>query len=210
MRSRGVKQREATYTTLIFDLSEVLIAGLLGVEKVLWREFGIPEQAVLNAMTGTGLSELCRGEISEEAYLLRIREEHKWLPSVPALKKTIRLNFHRVVEGMDDLVLNLSRHYTMVLYSDHAREWIDYIYSIHSFLGVFSVSIFSFELGKTKDSPLAFVEALSRIGKVAQECVFIDDNPKNIRAAESVGISAVKFESANSLKAILKGMGIEC
>jgi hypothetical protein len=87
-------------TTLIFDLSEVLIAGLIGIEKPLAEQLRIPEEAVLPAFGGELLENLCRGKMSEDVYLTTIVEQQQWSISISTLKNTIRENLgRRVVVG---------------------------------------------------------------------------------------------------------------
>ncbi len=64
--------------TIIFDLSEVLIAGLLGIEKTLAKQLALPEAQVISAFGGTSLDDLLCGSISEELYLEQIIERQGW------------------------------------------------------------------------------------------------------------------------------------
>jgi hypothetical protein len=59
--------------TIIFDLSEVLIAGLLGVEHILSPRLSLPPETILAALGGGSLRELCRGLITEEEYLAGVQ-----------------------------------------------------------------------------------------------------------------------------------------
>lgn len=53
----------------------------------------------------------------------------------------------------------------------------------------FDYKIISCEEGIVKPNPEAWVRPLDRIGLKAEECVFIDDHPPNIKVACSLGIS---------------------
>jgi FMN phosphatase YigB (HAD superfamily) len=88
-------------------------------------------------------------------------------------------NFEEI-EGTVPLLVGLSANYEIILLSDHAKEWVAYIKSAHPFLGVFRETFFSYELGKTKKDPNTFLEVLERMKYRASECLFIDDNPRNI------------------------------
>ena len=185
---------------IIFDLSEVLIFGLVGVEKNLATVLQVPEAEILKCFAGDGLQQICRGEISEEAYLQQILTLQKWSLSAELLKTSIRENFHREVEGTRSIMLHLAKKYEVVLLSDHAREWVTYIKSVHPFLGEFKQTFFSYELGKTKKDPKIFEEILEKLSCRASECWLIDDSAENIRVAASVGINGIQFQNAKQLQ----------
>ena len=185
---------------VIFDLSEVLIAGLVGVENVLASELGVSKEAVLPALSADPFIDLLIGEVSEDAYLEHVVVREKWTINIDRLKRVIRDNFHNEVEGSLSIIADLSPKYDLVLLSDHAREWIEYIRTVHPFLGMFMRGFFSFELRMTKDQPQTFKHILGALEREPEECVFIDDNPGNVVTAESVGIRSIRFRSAEQLR----------
>lgn len=196
------------FTTVIFDLSEVIISGLCGVESRLAPVLHLPDRTILNAFCTESLRLLCRGMVSEEEYLAGIVREQGWPLSVDELRKHVRANFHWKIAGTRELIFELSRSYQLCLFSDHAREWAEYILAIHPFLQIFPQKLFSFETGVTKDERGAFDEALRRFERTAEECVFIDDNPVNVEAARASGICAIPFTSSRVLRMALESQGI--
>jgi HAD superfamily hydrolase (TIGR01549 family) len=184
---------------IIFDLSEVLILGLVGIEKQLSSLVSTPEDEILACFGGQLLEEICSGNISEETYLQQIMANEKWDIQPETLKMVIRNNFHQEIEGTIPVLVSLSAKYEIVLLSDHASEWVSYIKTIHPFLSVFEQRFFSYELGKTKKNPHAFLEVLERMTYSASECLLIDDSLKNIEVAASVGISGIQFANAQQL-----------
>jgi FMN phosphatase YigB (HAD superfamily) len=184
---------------IIFDLSEVLIAGLVGIEKVLSNELPIPEEEILPCFGGAPFEELLVGNISEDTYLRHIAAREKWDVSVARLKAVIRDNFHHEVEGSLSILTGLASRYRLALLSDHAREWIAYIQSIHPFLKIFQHTFFSYELKKTKRDPASFLQVLDAMSLAPRDCLFIDDSPTNVHIAESVGIPSIRFVNAERL-----------
>jgi len=124
-------------TTLIFDLSEVFISGLKGVELYLSDVLRLDRNQILEAFGGVNLASICIGKITENQYLASIIETQQWSIPRSELKKNIRLNFNRAVPGMNHLLDLIPAHYQLVIHSDHAREWIDYIANYHTFLDQF-------------------------------------------------------------------------
>ena len=188
---------------IIFDLSEVLIAGLLGIEKPLSRELSLPEAEIPSRFLGSLLEELLLGDISEEAYLRTIIERESWPVEIARLRQIILANFHREVEGSLAVLTSLDSKYELSLHSDHVREWISYIRSVHPFMQLFHHAFFSYELGRLKHDPQAFLIVLEQLAASPQDCLFIDDNPKNIQAAQSVGLPCICFRNAQQLRAEL-------
>src|SRR5437016_4132540 len=107
--------------TIIFDLSEVLISGLCGIEKSLSAQVQNSPPEVLTALGGDLLLSLCRGEISEDAFLKSVLLNTGWAISAEDLKLAIRNNFARKVDGMDKLLEQLAVEYELVLLSDHGK-----------------------------------------------------------------------------------------
>lgn len=194
--------------TIIFDLSEVLIAGLIGIEKPLSLRLQVPEEEVLAAFGGRLLEDLCRGGLSEDAYLSQIVTTQRWEISTDTLKRVIRRNLQRRVFGMEALVSQLAGEYELVLLSDHAAEWVGYIKSVHPFLEVFDRQVFSFDTGQLKKDGSMFRTLLEDIDRRPEACVFVDDNPLNVRAAEAVGIVSIQFLDAEHLIDSLRSHGV--
>jgi FMN phosphatase YigB (HAD superfamily) len=195
---------------IIFDLSEVLIAGLVGIEKTLSLELPVPEDEILPCFAGRWLEELLVGNISEKAYLNRIIAREGWQIDVVTLQAAIRHNFHKMVEGAVDILMALAYSYELALLSDHAREWVSYIKPIHPFLQVFGRTFFSYDLKTLKNDPQTFLHVLDVMSVSPDECLFIDDNPANVRVARSVGIPGIRFVNAGQLAAELDGRLTAC
>lgn len=58
--------------TIIFDLSEVIIKGLLGIESNLESKLNINKTEILDSFGGDNLRTFFMGNISEEQYFQRI------------------------------------------------------------------------------------------------------------------------------------------
>jgi FMN phosphatase YigB (HAD superfamily) len=195
-------------TTVLCDLSEVLIAGLLGVERQLAPLVSLSGREFLAALAHPTLGELFRGRISEECYLSQLVERQGWDLPVETLKQQIRLNFHRQVEGTLDIVSELAVSHPVVLVSDHAREWIAYITAIHPFLSLFDRTFYSYEYGYLKREPEAFGYVLDCLRVTPEECLLIDDSETNTTVAAGLGIATIRFTTATALAQRLAEMGL--
>ena len=195
--------------TVIFDLSEVLIAGLFGIEVLLAEQLRVPGSTILPAFGGYLLEELCCARLSEDEYLQRIINRQGWTVSAEHLKSVIRRNFHRHVPGMQAVLDRLKPRYELVLLSDHALEWMAYIQMVHSFFDKFGALFFSYELGQTKSDPTTFALVLGELGQKAQQCLFVDDSERNVATAGSAGLSSIRFVDSAQLIRQLRQGGLE-
>ena len=185
---------------VIFDLSEVFIAGLPGVEKRVSAALSIPEDGLLECFGGEPVMQVLRGEISEDSYLGGILERTGWDLDLASLKQMVRDNFHVRIEGSLDILHEVVKTHHVAMLSDHVREWIPYIRSIHPFLDIFDDRFYSFELGKTKSDPTVFPKVLDALGYGPHDCLFIDDRIQNVRSAESIGLPSIHFRDARQLR----------
>lgn len=198
----------STIRTIIFDLGEVLIGGLYGIEGPLAERLAIHEDDILQAFAGPHLKDFCCGRISEDEYLDGIVERQAWPISLDELKRIVRANLKKRIPGMEPILDTLQGHYQLALHSDHAREWVSYVRAVHPFLERFDRAFFSFDLGHTKDEPEAFRKVLAALGRQAQECLFIDDQERNVRAAKSVGLATIRFVDPAQLVCALEKRNI--
>ena len=106
------------------------------------------------------------------------------------------------------LLEKLSTKYKLVLHSDHSKEWIDYIKTIHPFLNLFKHLFFSYELKMTKHNPEAFRKVVQYINARTEECLLIDDHKINILNAESIGMQGIQFFDSCQLSEELKNRNI--
>ncbi len=197
------------YSTLIFDLSEVFISGLTGVEVTLAPRLKLPEKEIFDAMFAPPTYEFFVGKVTEQHWLEQLIRKNAWTGVTAAeLATIVRLNFDRRVEGTEALARQLAGRYELAILSDHAREWMDYIRPRHAFFDVFPHQFFSFDLGHTKRDTMAFAMALERLHKTADECLFLDDLESNLHVARSVGIEGILFRNAKQAAAELRRRGI--
>ena len=186
-------------THLIFDLSEVLIKGLVGIDNEVGKMIGSQSDSLLKKFGGENLRSLCRNEITEVDYLKNIITKEKWNCSPNGLKQVIRNNFHHIIGEMDEFVAELSKRYSLILLSDHAKEWINYIEGYHDFLNHFSYRKYSFDTGHLKYEIHNFKILLNDLNIPSSSCLFIDDREENIETAQHCSIKGILFKNQEQL-----------
>lgn len=76
----------------------------------------------------------------------------------------------------------------------------------YDFFNLFDDMVISGEVGHVKPQPEIFHILLDKIGRPAQECLFIDDSLANIQQAQRIGFATVHFESPEHLAKALREM----
>ncbi|MGH6903990.1 MAG: HAD family hydrolase [Geminicoccaceae bacterium] len=69
-----------------------------------------------------------------------------------------------------------------------------------AFLERFESILVSADVGLIKPDPAIFELLLARIGRTPAECIYIDDNPRNVAAAAALGLDAIAFEGPDQLR----------
>lgn len=108
------------------------------------------------------------------------------------------------VPGMETLVKDLkAQGYRVFGLSNWSEETFALVRPVYPVLNLMEDMVISGHEKVMKPDPKIFQLALQRFGIQADETVFIDDNPKNVAAANGVGIRGILFESIEKLETAL-------
>ncbi len=78
----------------------------------------------------------------------------------------------------------------------------------YDFFDLLDGFIISGDVKLTKPDPAIFQALLNKIGRKAEECVYIDDHLPNIKTAQALGFIAIQFQSPAQLERELHELGI--
>lgn len=112
-------------TTIIFDLSEVYLTGLLGIEEEISKFINKPPEEVLNDINDELLILLFKGKITEDYFWENINTKKSWNIDPILLKKLVRNNFNEI-SGTRDIIEELKKSFKLGLLSVHSKEWIEF------------------------------------------------------------------------------------
>ena len=193
-------------TTVIFDLSEVLLHGLAGIREELSRRLGAAPDTLTFQVPE--LQQLFKGAITEGQYWDALLRFHRWNITPDELQHLIRKGF-KEIPGTRSIISDLKRNgYRIGLLSVHAREWIDFCESTFRYHDLFDEVCYSFELGICKPDGRAYQAILSRLVAQPEESLFVDDLQENLDAAASLGMPTIRFTTAQQLLNDLKDMEV--
>ena len=126
----------------------------------------------------------------------------------PEWEKEIRLYFDRWIDmmgdgipGMESLVRDYkARGYGAWGITNWSWETFPLIRDRYPVFGLLDGFVVSGKEKTVKPGPRIYRILLERYGLRAEECIFIDDNPKNTAGAEAVGIRGLVFQDAAQLR----------
>lgn len=192
-------------STIIFDLSDVLIKGLEGTENLLKKHY---KNIHINHFFIKPISDFFSAKISEEEYFSAFNEYNKLNISIDILKKAVRDNFTEI-DGTREIIEKLKiENYKLGLLSIHTKEWIEYCERKYKYHHLFNTISYSYH-GVSKPDKESFELVLKQLEAKPIETLFIDDNAKNISAAKNLGLNTIKFVNPTQLRDELRDYGIQ-
>ncbi|WDZ98826.1 HAD family hydrolase [Mucilaginibacter sp. SJ] len=197
--------------TIIFDLGAVLIDWN---PHYMYRTLFTDEQEMIDF-----LADICTSDWNEEQDAGRSLQEGTDLlvAQFPEHEANIRAFYSRWIEMLGepfhDTVeifkqLKESGKYKIYALTNWSAETFPMARERFDFLGWFDGIVVS-GAEKMRKPTLAFYQTLlDRYHVNADEALFIDDNYRNILAAEKMGIKCIHFTSAEALEVELKGLEV--
>ena len=86
----------------------------------------------------------------------------------------------------------LQKRYTLGLLSDTAPS-LERVFKNAGIWRYFDAHVFSTDVGALKPDPAMYARILALLGARAEDCLFVDDLPRNLRGAEKAGMRAVQM-----------------
>lgn len=109
---------------------------------------------------------------------------------------------------MVSYIRHLHRTHRIALCSNAPHGVVESLMDHYHFLDCFDEVCVSSALHITKPDPRIFSIVLARLNCNPEDVVFIDDNSKNVAAAESLGITGILHTGREATCALLKSHGI--
>jgi len=109
------------------------------------------------------------------------------------------------MEGMEELVAHLARRFPLYLISNTNPLHFAYIRERYPLLRHFRHFILSYKVGSRKPEAGIFQALLDAVRVPPAHCLFIDDKPEFVAAAQSHGLLAWQFTGPEALRRELQG-----
>ena len=213
---------------IVYDLGGVLIDWN---PRHLYRKLFDDEQAMehflghvctpewhLQHDAGKQFAEVCHATWNEEqdrgrSFAAAIEEAAARHPDQRPMIEAYFARWGEMVAGEIDGAVALLAELKDAGYELHAltnwsAETFPFARGRFAFLDWFQSILVSADVGLIKPDPAIFRLLLERIGRAAAECIYIDDNPRNVAAAAALGFDAIAFEAVARLREELSRRGL--
>lgn len=107
------------------------------------------------------------------------------------------------------ILQGLAKRHTLLALTNTNALHLGFIKQAFSSLAVFHHWVPSCEVGLRKPDRAIYELALQRAGVSAHEAVYVDDRPELVEAGRAVGLTAIRFEGAETLAQQLSAAGID-
>lgn len=206
----------ATTHGIIFDYGDVLDypedqAAWLAQREALAAQFNMSGDDLWNWIYNSHeWQAVKRGKISNaEFWQQRLRPLGVADSEMVNFVKQLFAARDRIHPAMRSLLYELRPLYKLAILSNtDLVEMEAWFVNHHQLPDMFDVVISSAKVGLAKPEPEIYHLTLQRIGLPADECLFIDDKPRNTEAAEALGLPSLVFVSPEQLRRDLIVRGI--
>jgi 2-haloacid dehalogenase len=197
--------------TIIFDLGAVLIDWN---PHYMYRTLFSDEQEMKNF-----LATVCTSDWNEEQDAGRTLQEgtEVLVQQFPEHEANIRAFYGRWSDMLGEAFwgtieilkqLKESGKYKIYALTNWSAETFPIAQERYEFLNWFDGIVVSGAEKMRKPAPEFYQVLLNRHHVKAEEALFIDDNLRNVLAAEKIGIKSIQFTSADALREELVSMGV--
>lgn len=192
--------------TIIFDVGEVYLTGFLGIERRLGEVLEIDAEEIHEKIMGKDLEALFHGKMKEETYLNKVMRKNGWKIKSETVKEIIRENFAEI-KGTREVIERLKNEgFKIGLMAVHSKEWADFCKDKSRHHKLFNSKSYSFEVGVLNSSKKEYKIILEKLNAEPQNCLFIDDNLRDLESASAVGIRTILFTTPKHLEEDLVNM----
>lgn len=192
----------ATIRAVAFDVMDTVVHDPF--REAIEAATGLPASRFFAQRDPDLYRSLERAEIDEGTYWQRIRDAG--VDVDPAAFHRVRIEGTRWIEGMPELLDDLEGVVERATASNYP-VWIDGL-AARLLDGRFEHVVASCHLGVRKPDHGFFASLLDRIGRRADEVLFVDDRDGNVEAARSFGLRAHRFAGATGLRDWLVTEGV--
>jgi putative hydrolase of the HAD superfamily len=138
-----------------------------------------------------------RGEDSDKAFFQAIADASG--ETAEQVERELETN-NELNRPLVEYASTLRGTYKLALLSNSGSAYLRNELAKYDLEKYFDEIVISSEVGLIKPEPEIFEYVMRKLGVEPQECIFTDDNPKHVSAAEKLGVHGIVFTSVPKLK----------
>lgn len=189
---------------LLLDVMDTLVYDPFAVELPAFFDMDIP--SLLAVKHPTAWQEFERGHIDEATFYARFFTDGRVVDG-EALRATMQAAY-RWLDGVPALLAELKAVGVPMYALSNYPIWWQLIEDKLELSRYLDWSFVSCHTGHRKPEAAAYLHVASALDVPPTRCLFVDDRGSNCKAAVEVGMSAIKFTSADALRAALVAHGL--
>ncbi len=85
--------------------------------------------------------------------------------------------------------------YKLAILSNQIESWLEPILKEKRFDEMFDVIVTSYNTGLAKPDPEIYRKVVEFLGVEAEECIYVEDRPKNLEPAKALGMAVVEYKN---------------
>ena len=114
----------------------------------------------------------------------------------------------RLNQPLVDLIQRLHPHYQTAIISNAMDDLTQTLIETYPIAGAFDLIVGSAYEGIMKPDAEIFRRTLARLGRAAEETIFVDDFAHNVEGAQAVGMHAIHYTPQIDIAAALTSYGV--
>ncbi|MCO5170935.1 MAG: HAD-IA family hydrolase [Planctomycetes bacterium] len=190
-------------TVLLLDVMDTLVVDpFRGLPALL----GVSWEALLAEKDPDAWPAFERGELDEAGYARRFFRDRR--PVDGAAVRAYMAASYRWVDGAEALLARLAARGVEMHALSNYPCWYELVEAAVGLSRYVPWTFVSCRTGVRKPDPEAYLGAARALGRAPGACLFVDDRPRNVAAAEAVGMPALRFTSTADLAAALEARGV--
>jgi len=194
---------------VIFDLGGVILHfSRETICKNLAARTGLPAKEIYPLIFDTSLEEAYdMGLVSDDEFHQEVCRRLEIQIPRDAFRDIWEQSF-TPVPGMESVIAGLSDRLPLYLLSNTNSGHFPHCLDSFPVLKFFQAHLLSYELKSRKPREEIYQRALEKMGIEPEYCLFIDDRPENLEAAQRFGIRTHHFQSVDRLRDELRHLDL--
>lgn len=203
MRTVSARASRDSRPIVLLDVMGTLVHDPFFVEVP--RALGMTLEQVIQQKHPTAWVEFERDDLSEQEFLDRFFADGRRYDQA-ALKRAF-LQAFRWLDGIEPLLKELHEAGRRPHLLSNYPCWFERIEERLALSRYADWSFVSCRTRRRKPEPEAFLHAARTLDVAPSDCLFVDDHEANVAAAARVGMNALRFKDAPTLRADLRRFG---
>lgn len=186
---------------IVFDFGNVLIEW---DPRYLYRKLLSDDQAVEKFLNEISFFEWNKAHDAGRPFDESISDLCRQYPQYCDLIRAYDARYEESISGAIEPVVQIlqalkEQGYPLYGLSNWPAGKFELVRPKYPFFGWFNDIVISGEVHLAKPDPRIYTILLERVGRPAEECIFIDDSAVNIQAAHSLGFQTIHFHTPQQL-----------